>query len=361
MGLALPDDVPVDTLNIRHDMDWPRRWQEMISYLEAQAPCIYIPNYDYDYSCISPCLSDKVKVVTVAHSDDPANYEHVMRLRDASDAVIGVSTAILKQLLAYDPGLAERLHHIPYGVDIPVLGPRTLAPADPLRMIYTGRLADYEKRTEDLRPLTRSLEQRGIPFELTVVGEGDQRHHLQYLRPISLYRRVWTTGLLPHEEVLKILGQQHVFLSTSSFAGMPVSLLEAMAHGLVPVVSDIRSGIPQLISDGVNGFRVPVGDIDAYVDRLALLYEDPGQRERMSRSAHTTISEQGYGIETVVDRYLELFEHLIVQKCVRRKGAILPPKHLSSQNDWEYRLAHAIKSPYRRVKRLGQFLGEVLN
>lgn len=322
MGLALPDDIPVDDLNLTRHRSWQRRRQEMISYLEANSPCIYIPNYDYDNSCVAPCLSDRVKVVNIAHADDPANYAHILRLRHVSNAMVGVSSAIMNQILAYDPSLKERLHQIPYGVEIPAFPAREYTASAPLRIVYMGRLLNYERRAEDLRSIARTLHSRGIPFELTIIGEGDQRCHLQYLRPIALHKYVWTTGVLPNEEVQKLLAENDVFLLTSSFGGLSIGLLEAMAHGLVPIVSDVRSGVPELIQEGINGFKVPVGNVDAYVDRLAILYQDPARRERMAQAAYQTVCQQGYGLENMVDRYIELFEQVIAQNFVRPRGKI---------------------------------------
>ena len=58
---------------------------------------------------------------------------------------------------------------------------------------------------------------------------------------------------------MQILEQQDAYILTSEFEGMPNALNEAMARGCVPVVTDIRSGIPELVRYGVNGYRVPVG------------------------------------------------------------------------------------------------------
>jgi hypothetical protein len=89
-----------------------------------------------------------------------------------------------------------------------------------------------------------------------------------------------------------------------------VCVLEAMAYGCVPVVSDIESGIPELINDGVTGFRVPVGDIDGFAERLTLLYKNSILRRRMSINAHLAVQEGGYDIESVTNKYITIFERI---------------------------------------------------
>src|SRR5437870_1369399 len=68
--LPFPPDVPMDRLPVKPTTIWPERWRAMIRYLEGQAPCVYIPNYDWDHSCVSPSLSERVAILGIAHSDD---------------------------------------------------------------------------------------------------------------------------------------------------------------------------------------------------------------------------------------------------------------------------------------------------
>jgi len=68
--LPFPPDVPTRILPVGRYANWPSRWSAMMRYLEAHAPCIYIPNYDWVHSCVSPRLSSGVGIVGILHSDD---------------------------------------------------------------------------------------------------------------------------------------------------------------------------------------------------------------------------------------------------------------------------------------------------
>ena len=78
--MPVPEDLPVTRLRVGRRTSWRARWKKLVRYLEGQAPCIYIPNYDWRHSCISPRLSSRVGIVGIVHSDDPLHYEHVARL-----------------------------------------------------------------------------------------------------------------------------------------------------------------------------------------------------------------------------------------------------------------------------------------
>ena len=80
-----------------------------------------------------------------------------------------------------------------------------------------------------------------------------------------------------------------------------------LARGCVPVVADTRSGIPDLVQDGVNGFRVPIGDIRAFVERLGRLAGDDELRRSMGMAAHRTVDAAPYREECMIAGYRALF------------------------------------------------------
>lgn len=318
--MALPDDIPVTELPLKGRESWGAHWGALIRYLEEHAPCIYIPNSDWRHSVISPRLSNRVAVVGVVHSDDPLHYDHVARLGRYWNAIVTTSQAIAEDVATHHPALSRRLVTIPIGVPVPDhLLTRTLdssylgaASRAPLRIIYHGGLTQHQKRILDWPPIVEALLERQVPVELTVVGDGADRERLlaasQHLVECGAMKFL---GVLPHAQILEILEEQDAYILTSEFEGMPNALNEAMARGCVPVVTDIRSGIPELVRDGVNGYRVPVGDIQAFAERFALLQREPERRQAMALQAHRTVIEGGYRTEDMVQSYIELFHRVL--------------------------------------------------
>ena len=354
--MPLPADIPVNVLPVARSASWPVRWRTMARYLEAQAPCIYIPNYDWQHSCVSPVLSQRIGIVGIVHSDDPQHYEHVTRLGRYWNAIVAVSPAIAAQVAELDATLAPRTHIIPYGVDAPERPPaKNLAEGAPLRIVYAGRLVQEQKRVLDLARIAAALAERAIPFELTIAGGGsDQTALLDACAPLLIDRRVRFLGTLANAYVQQVFAGSDVVILTSDYEGLPVSLLEAMAQGCVPVVTDIRSGIPELVQDGVNGFRVPVGDVAAFYERLALLLRDAVRSQEMGSAAHRTIVNGGYRTEDMVVHYVELFEQVWSAAAsgayCRPRGRILPPPALASETGWKA----ALPGPVRRLGTWGK-------
>jgi len=105
---------------------------------------------------------------------------------------------------------------------------------------------------------------------LKLVGEGPLRKDLQFLvNQLSLQANVEFLGRLSAKEVVQILSEVDLYLSTSLSDSASIALLEAMAVGLLPIVSDI-AGNREWITDGVNGFLVDPHDSDALAERITL-------------------------------------------------------------------------------------------
>lgn len=336
-------------------LGWPNHWRGMVKHLAQLAPCIYLPNYDVDFSCVAPCLPPGVHVVGIGHSDDPWHYDHLCRIGHACDAIVGVSRAITDHLGGLAPQFAPRLASIPYGVPLPENpGPvgRNRDPQAPLRIIYTGRLVRRQKRALDVVAIARELQGRAVPFEMIVVGDGDLRPAMERAgHDLILDRSLWFTGAQPNESVLALLATCDAFLMPSAFEGLSVGMLEAMSRGVVPVVSDIRSGVPDAIVPGENGLVAPVGDIGAFADRLEWLWNHPADRHRLAAAATRTI-ESTFRLEQMIDRYIELFRRVVADPLPRPQGPVVPPLHLSPETTWSLWARRVAADPAASARRV---------
>jgi glycosyltransferase involved in cell wall biosynthesis len=120
-------------------------------------------------------------------------------------------------------------------------------------------------------------------------------------------------GWLGQEEKHAALARARVFLLPTYFEGMPVAVLEAMAHGL-PVVTTPVGDVPDAITDGYNGFLIPPGDVDAIVDRVSRLLDDPGLAERLGTQARERIREV-YDVQVVLPRLYAIYDALAAESA----------------------------------------------
>jgi glycosyltransferase involved in cell wall biosynthesis len=347
--LPLPTDIPVEVLDF-DKASYFSRWYRVIGHLNSLGPCLYIPGYDFENSCVVSALDNRVGVVGVVHSDDPYHYEHVMRMGPFWNASIAVSQYLFDKMVSENPLLRDRSYRINCGVPCaPELGARP-AGIRPLRIIYTGRFREEQKRVSDLPKIARALEQRGITANWTLVGAGEDEAALRAGFAELKSGQAVFTGPIPSDAVLAHYGDHDCFLLPSNFEGLPVSLMEAMGHGVIPLATQIDSGIPEIVHHGVNGYIQPVGDVEGFAERLAEIYRTPDLRETLRRAAYETIVTSRFSIESVAERYLEVFDRVRRDidtgtwrrpKPLRpgtRTGDITPPPHLQFAPD-EVRLS----------------------
>src|SRR5262249_13135334 len=222
-------DVPLRFLHLEQ-LSVPLQWRALIDFAEANAPCILVPNYDYLTSAICPVLSDQVGVVGIVHSHDVEHYDHVDRLGRYWNRIICVTDFMMNEVKDINPSFVKRMRLIPYGIEVPEGWPERSLDGDkgaPIRLIYTGRLVQHQKRVRDLVKITKELTKRGVPHLLTVIGEGKESERLQqdWAQEIADGTVVMTGRLLKHE-IVQALRQSDVFVLVSDFEGLPLSLLE---------------------------------------------------------------------------------------------------------------------------------------
>lgn len=290
-------------------------WTALKGFLEANAPCIYVPNYDFHRSSAVPVLSSEVKVLLVVHSDEECYYESIARLGASADAVVAVSSTVERQLAARFPSLSSRLFRVPYGVPS-TPGQRLQAdPHEPLRLLYCNRLSQYQKRIFDLPKLCVELQRLGLDFHLTVAGAGaDERELKSRFGDSGLVDKVNMVGLLSAEEVQQALLRSDVFLLVSDFEGLPISLLEAMSAGCVPVVYEIESGVRDAIENEVSGILVPHGDVAAMAREIVSLNSDRHRLEGISQGAMQRHAER-FSLGRMSADYRELFSRLMADEA----------------------------------------------
>lgn len=209
------------------------------------------------------------------------------------DRGIGVSR-LTSELLVEVVGLPRsRVSHVPPGVELPA--PRTGGRGERLRIGYLGRL-DPPKRPLDVLRLCSALEAAGVGFELTVVGRGELESELRrgaerLVRSghAKILSSTTTTSL--YRDVFPVLDVLAFF--SESAEGLPSVLLEAMAHGVVPL-SSVWTGLSEegLIQDGVNGLLFAPGRPEEAVAALKRFWADPEGWNRLSEAARWTVEER---------------------------------------------------------------------
>lgn len=205
-----------------------------------------------------------------------------------ADGIITMSQVSRSRLI--DLGLdAAKIHLIPYGVDVPG-EPLKRAQHGIVRCLAVGRMVAKKAPILTLDAFRRAAEV--CPkIMLDYIGGGDLLPAArQFIHAFKLEDRVILHGGQPREVVDQLMREADIFLQhsmtdpeTGDEEGLPVAILEAMAHSL-PVVSSRHAGIPEAVQEGFTGYLVEEGDSIAMAEQIVTLAYDPGLRHRLGEA-----------------------------------------------------------------------------
>lgn len=208
-------------------------------------------------------------------------------------------------LLQLAPGAREKVRLLHCGIDLRRFSPapRVREPGRAPVFFAVGRLVP-KKGYLYLVEAARILKERGVPFEVKVIGGGPDHEVLsRRITDLGIGGAVKLEGPMPQERLLPLLRDADAFVLPCVLApdgdqdGIPVSLMEAMAYS-IPCVSTRISGIPELIEDGKDGLLVAEKDPGALAGALEALARDPALRERLGGAGRQKV-EAAFNLESL--------------------------------------------------------------
>lgn len=151
--------------------------------------------------------------------------------------------------------------------------------------VVVGTVAHFrsQKAYPDLLRAARVVVDAGVPVTFVAVGQGPQEEEIRSLhRSLGLENRFRFLGF--RSDATRVLAAFDIFTLTSLFEGLPLALMEALVLG-VPVVATAVGGIPEGVSDGVEGLLVPPSRPERIAEALLALIRDEALRSKMGAAA----------------------------------------------------------------------------
>lgn len=244
----------------------------------------------------------------------PGLYRFIMRrvasfaLRHA-EVLRAISNATRSQLERWVPG--KPIVQFATWTDIQVFfkaGEAKEQVNSPSEIVYVGVLIPL-KGIHFLIEAFAQIAQTFPEARLVIIGKAENPEYAD-----SLKKQVLALGLDGRVAFLPPMSQAQL---ARRIAGAPVLVLPSLSEGLgrvvfeamacgTPVIGSRVGGIPEMIQEGVNGFLVPPGDVDALVDRLRWVLEHPDEAREMGRRARA-FAQEFFSPEAYVQNYARLF------------------------------------------------------
>jgi glycosyltransferase involved in cell wall biosynthesis len=193
---------------------------------------------------------------------------------------------------------------------IDTITPLTIKKTWPDNYICTVGRPSYQKNIELMIKVFHKLKQE-LKIHLVIMGVGPVSDHLESVKKLidqldmtnDVTLLVWTERL----DVLNIIQQSKMYVSTSRYEGMPYAIIESLALSKPCVVSNC-DGNNDLIIDGYNGFVIKNNAIDRFKDKIVSLLNNQELADEFSKNAHQTFLEKcdiKTNIKTLQSIYLE--------------------------------------------------------
>lgn len=219
------------------------------------------------------------------------DHTAVLQELDQMDA-ISVASEFVEKSFREAGYLKNNLWRNPYGVDIDFFKPGAEKRRN-LKVIkvMTAGMLGLRKGTYYLLEAVRRLRAKNVPVELYLFGNPDAEFAR---RIVTRYRDIISyIGTVPHSALRMHYQNADVFVLPSLVEGFARVVLEAMACG-TPCIVTPNTGHEQTVDEGIDGFVVPVRDIDALENRLMQLYENPALNSDMGKAARKKAEQHSW-------------------------------------------------------------------
>ncbi len=237
-----------------------------------------------------------------------------------NDTTICVSEAVRRSVLAHTKsngnGAMSTIHN---GIDLTLLGDNSdifsvrqefNIPSNHKLIVHVANF-NPQKRHQDLLASARLVVNQYPNVTFLLVGHGRlESQTRRAARDMGIAANVIFSGF--RSDATRIMAAADLFVLPSQFEGLPISLLEAMGVGK-PVVASRVGGIPEVITDGVEGFLTDPLDPAQFADRILALLKDPDLQQRFSQNAVRRVQEH-FSVQRMVERTEALYERVLGEK-----------------------------------------------
>jgi colanic acid/amylovoran biosynthesis glycosyltransferase len=225
-----------------------------------------------------------------------------------ASAIHCISSSIQREASRFGLDIAKSRVIRP-GVDPEFFSPAPVRTSSPnVQIITVGSLVWVKGVTYGIQAI-RKVVDAGIPVTFTIVGDGPERQRVLYtIDDLGLNDHVRLLGRLSPIAVRDELRQSDIFILPSLAEGFCNAAIEAMGCSL-PVVMTNCGGSLEGVTDGVEGFIVPIWDPEAMAEGILRLARDPALRQTMGHAARARVIRD-FTVKRHVQEFADLLEEI---------------------------------------------------
>lgn len=220
-----------------------------------------------------------------------------------ANATIALSEGVKNDLVDYFDVDSNNITVIYNPIDIDGIKKRMVENVElepSFTIVAAGRLIT----AKDYPTMLKAVRMLSIPFHLYILGKGPlEENLLSQINELELNGKVTLLGF--QDNPYKYFRAADLFLLTSAWEGFGHVIVEAMSCETCVLCTNCNYGPAEIISDGINGFIVPVGDYKRIAEKIEYLYNNPNIISKVGEEAG--IQARKYDVETIVKQYESVF------------------------------------------------------
>lgn len=303
-----------------------------------------------------PHLPASVRVMSRCANTFDHGYRITVSSLDRIYRIVALAPVQVHQLVSRYHVNPDIIQLIPNGADSQHFAEAASLPRGTdtvLRLGFMGRLEHNQKGVLFLPAILARLEENGVPFKLSIAGQGVHGNVLaNRLDRLVKKGAVEFIGVLKPDEIPGFLAQTDIFLFPSQFEGSPNALIEAIMAGCVPAAWDIAGLIDYVVKDGETGVLASPGDTRALADKITWLHRHRDRLQAYSRNAADD-GRKRFSIERVVDDYASLLHEVMSAPLIPwqpRPWSDFRVDPAFAQPLWRRHIPGWLKQVYRRLR-----------
>jgi glycosyltransferase involved in cell wall biosynthesis len=306
-----------------------------------------INNHSFYMHAAAGYLFKSSRIIHVVHNQLEQMVEH--ESDPLSDKIVGVSPRIEELVCQHLP--ANMVTSILNGINLPGESPERYEKCSdrPKDILYVGRIDNRQKAVFLIPDIIKYLLDRNVRTRITMVGDGPDFEALKLLvKDRSLADFIHLTGKVDPEKVSDYYYSHKILLLPSNFEGHPLTLMEAMAHGCVPVSSLLPKCTDTCIEQGISGYLVKVGKVKDFGHGIWELLSHERLLNGMSNSALDRAGKHFSNTQTH-QKYLDLLQSFEGKKIQRAKIPLINRKYLTWKEMVPFQLVLFVKRKILKV------------
>ena len=169
--------------------------------------------------------------------------------------------------------------------------------------VAIGRLT-AQKGFDKLLDIWKKIEEKDSEWELYIIGSGEDREKLlSQKESLNLKRVIFIENTKNIKEYYK---KASIYLMTSRFEGLPMTLIEAQSFGLPIISYDIKTGPKDIVNDSEDGYLIENDDKEKFADKFLELSQDREKIQKFSQKAYE--NSKRFKLDSIIEKWKEVLK-----------------------------------------------------